>query len=122
MEVSMKPKHIWQRVMRGHDDSMYWSLDMTLTVLIRDMLEEYYKVADQFIVLDDKNLTKEVKSQREYIKEVIRAFKEYEDITYNEVEYLDKYKDDYKKYEAEKTRRREKLKELFNKNYEGLWW
>ena len=118
MEVSRNLKHIWQRVVRGHDDSMYWSLDMTLTVLIREMLEEYYK----FIVLDDKELTKKVKSQREYIEEVIQAFKEYEDITYNEVEYLDKYRDDYKKYEAEKTKRRERLKKLFDKNYDGLWW
>ena len=122
MEVSMNLKHIWQRIIKGHDDSMYWSLDMTLTVLIREMLEEYLKVADKFTDLDNKNFTGSSRSKREYLEEVIQAFRDYEDITYNEVEYLERYESNYKKYEEEITRRRERLKTLFDKDYDSLWW
>lgn len=122
MEVSMNLKHIWQRIIRGHDDSMYWDLDMTLTVLIREMLEEYLKVADKFTDLDNKNFTGSSRSKREYLEEVIQAFRDYEDITYNETEYLERYEGNYKKYEEEITRRRERLKTLFDKDYDSLWW
>jgi hypothetical protein len=113
--------HAWQRVFNeGIDDTMTFSMDETLAYMIEKMLKQYLRDADGFIIID--------KRQREYIKECIKAFKDYTEfenfpMTKKEEKML---KENPKAYFAEKDKQYNdllrRMRKLFTKQYARLWW
>lgn len=106
-------KLAWQRARHGIDDSMMWSLDAYLTNHIHELLVRYLKDAEGVVDLDTK--TGEL-TDREFVTELIRRFETFQNVreqtTFITLEARE---------EAERSSR-EKLKMLFDPQFESLWY
>lgn len=87
--------HLWQRLTRGFDDSVTWSLDASFEEWIVPRLKRYYEVADEHILIEP--------DFRQAIEEMIEGFSQ------------DKFEDDA----CDKL---QKAYDQFAKWHGALWW